>query len=164
VLIYAIILTGMLLFAPAVFVIFTVTKMKDNEGLPAVFLLAAFLITGLGLVALFHVTPYDWLLGRVTVVPFAKDSNYQCTIVQKPGYDFYETWLEVRRIADNKVARLPLDLDDHKLRGARVKVVGTRYELGRLFDARELVRVDLSKHSAFTAIAGERPIESLEFK
>lgn len=69
--------------------------------------------------------PLDFLIPRAEMrVPVAAGA-YTISLVQKPGVDFYDSFLEVRR-ADGKVTRVMIDADDNKWWRPRVVVKGRR--------------------------------------
>jgi hypothetical protein len=63
-------------------------------------------------------------LSREVRVP-ASGLGYTVAMVQKPGFDFYDSYLEICR-SDGKITRLMVDADDSKWWGLCAKTQGTR--------------------------------------
>lgn len=69
--------------------------------------------------------PVDFLVPGTEVRVTVTGGAYTVSLVQRPGVDFYDSYLEMRR-ADGKITRLMIDCDDSKLWGLRTKAQGTR--------------------------------------
>jgi hypothetical protein len=69
--------------------------------------------------------PFDFLGFGREVRASVTGPGYTVSMVQKPGYDFYDSYLEICR-PDGKTTRLMVDADDDKLWGLSAKTQGTR--------------------------------------
>ena len=75
------------------------------------------------------------------------------SMVQRPGKDFYESYLEIRR-GDGKITRLMIDADDNKWWGLGAKARGTRTDFVSRSGA-IVAAVDFSDGTLFGSIDGE---------
>jgi hypothetical protein len=71
------------------------------------------------------ISPLDFLGSAQAVRVSASAPGYTVVMVQKPGTDFYDSYLEICR-ADGKMTRLMVDCDAHKWWGLRARTQGTR--------------------------------------
>jgi hypothetical protein len=71
------------------------------------------------------ISPLDFLGSAQAVRVSVSAPGYTVVMVQKPGTDFYDSYLEISR-ADGKVTRLMVDCDANKWWGLRAKTQGTR--------------------------------------
>jgi hypothetical protein len=71
--------------------------------------------------------PLDFLGAGRAVRVAASGLGFAVVMVQKPGDDFYESYLEIGR-SDGKVTRLMVDYDAGKWWGLRARTRGTRTE------------------------------------
>jgi hypothetical protein len=69
--------------------------------------------------------PVDFLVPGREVRVSTTGSGYTVSVVQRPGEDFYDSFLEIRR-ADGKITRLMIDCDADKWWGLKAKTHGTR--------------------------------------
>jgi hypothetical protein len=91
------------------------------------------LVTGVVLLALsspavlfcLQMWPLDFLGSAREVRVSAGGRGYTVAMVQEPGTDFYDSYLEICR-ADGKTTRLMVDYDASKWWGLRTRVAGTR--------------------------------------
>lgn len=72
-------------------------------------------------------SPLDFLGPARAARVSAAGSGYTVVMVQRPGVDFYDSYLEIVR-ADGKLTRLMVDSDADKWWGLRARSQGTRTE------------------------------------
>lgn len=108
-----------------------------------------------------EMSPLDFLgLGKEVRVA-ASSTSYTVWMVQKPGYDFYDSFLEIQR-ADGKITRLMVDADDSKLWGLRAETRGSRTDF--ITTAGEIVSsVDFATGTLAGALEGETTFDQLDF-
>lgn len=108
-----------------------------------------------------EMSPLDFLgFGKETRVA-ASGSGYTVWMVQKPGFDFYDSFLEIHQ-ADGKITRLMVDADDSKLWGLRAETRGSRTDF--VTSAGEIVSsVDFATGTLVGAIEGETTFDQLDF-
>jgi hypothetical protein len=87
--------------------------------------LALFVLSLPAILFCLAMSPLDFLGSTQAVRVSASAPGYTVVMVQKPGTDFYDSYLEICR-ADGKITRLMVDCDAHKWWGLRAKTQGTR--------------------------------------
>jgi len=93
------------------------------------------------------------------------EGDYQIDVVQRPGFDFYDTDFEIRR-SDNKSAIWWIDPDDKKWWGPHIKKIGNKVYFLKKNEKidKNSAYVDLKNMILYGYYFGTKHIDSLDFK